>query len=158
MSIKTWKKEFYPTPANKVSERFALQHSLRKWLGLRKSALKRHNLYIHRGELYANESHALGDAKFVADSSTCSLCVRYITYLSTSRAASFACGNCPLYLSRGEVPCYGSFTVGKEETSPYMSLVEKDDPEPMIKALQKAVRFVKKGKAKAKGTKKGNKA
>lgn len=33
MSLKSWKKEFYKIPANKVSKRFAIQRSLKKWTG-----------------------------------------------------------------------------------------------------------------------------
>lgn len=43
MSLKTWKKEFY-IPVSKVSKKNALQHSLTKWIGLRKENLEKHGV------------------------------------------------------------------------------------------------------------------
>ena len=44
MSIESWKAEFYPTPADEASKDQAIAHSLRKWEGLRKENLDRHEL------------------------------------------------------------------------------------------------------------------
>lgn len=45
MSIKTWKEEFYPVkPRKSMTTKEAIEHSLRKWEGLRKSNLKKHGL------------------------------------------------------------------------------------------------------------------
>lgn len=44
MSLITWKAKFYPEPANaRMSKRDALLHSLRKWEGLTKENLKKHD-------------------------------------------------------------------------------------------------------------------
>ena len=55
MSLKTWKKEFYPKEAIDAikTELMATKHSLRKWRGLTKANLKKHGLvqtgdFIHK--------------------------------------------------------------------------------------------------------------
>ena len=35
MSLKSWKAEFYPVTASRVSKKNALEHSLKKWEGLK---------------------------------------------------------------------------------------------------------------------------
>jgi len=44
MSITTWKKEFYPTPASRCSKKNALAHSLRAWVGRLKKNLRKHGV------------------------------------------------------------------------------------------------------------------
>ena len=48
MSLKTWKKEFYPISASRVRKDAiaAIEHSLRKWRGLTKDQMKRHGVGV----------------------------------------------------------------------------------------------------------------
>ena len=88
MSLKTWKAEFYPVPASKCKEKDALAHSLRRWLGFRRTATTRHHVRAR---------HAL-------DATCCALC------------QTFDCDDdCPL--GRGPCErCYAVFgTTGNPE-------------------------------------------
>lgn len=73
MSIATWKKEFYPISASRCSKTGAAEHSLRKWLGLRKAALKKHGLTKIPGRCVITD----GRSRFWFDCDTCSLCRKY---------------------------------------------------------------------------------
>ena len=44
MSIKTWKEEFYPIPAQETEQSNAIQHSLTKWTGFIPSNLEKHEV------------------------------------------------------------------------------------------------------------------
>lgn len=44
MSMRSWKKEYYPVEAAKVPKELAVVASLRKWIGLRLDNLQRHGL------------------------------------------------------------------------------------------------------------------
>lgn len=71
MSLASWKKEFYKTPAHKVSERFALKHSLRKWRGLLYKNRRKHKVYFAGTKVY--DDHNL----LSIDESSCALCHHY---------------------------------------------------------------------------------
>ena len=84
MSLTSWKKEFYKTPANKVSKRFALEHSLRKWIGLLPKNRKKHSVRLASGCLYEKNGYILD-----IDCDSCALCSHYFNHLDD-------CGDCPL--------------------------------------------------------------
>lgn len=84
MSLASWKKEFYRKPANKVSKRYALRHSLRKWIGLRSCNRKKHDVSLYEGGLINNSDITNEDFDdfdcvdfFKIDDSTCSLCKHF---------------------------------------------------------------------------------
>lgn len=127
MSAETWIKEFYPVSAHDVeSEIGAVNHSLRKWEGLRKSSLNAHGLEI---------------PPISVSSSTCSLCLLY------------GCSDCPITKAIG-ISCDYTFDVdmneiqddddefvppdGFDSRSPWMHWNYNMNPEPMILALQLA--------------------
>jgi hypothetical protein len=125
MSLETWKAEFYPVPAEQCPKEQAVEHSLRKWIGARPANLYRHGLfkvpltsYIRNGA--TNESLPFGLIQ-------CALCCEYYWRQPP-------CCGCPLVavLSR---PCCG------DATSPYRAFIMRDDPEPMIAALEAALRL-----------------
>jgi len=121
MSLATWKKEFYPIPASRCPEKDALQHSLRKYLGVRPTMLNRHNLFKAGCTLCEYESQA----HFHFIERTCALCKFY--------TSKHKCNpQCPL--ARKEGPLCG------DEDSAYMHWHRTGDPEPMIRALRRAVK------------------
>lgn len=118
MSIETWKAEFYPVEADKVPEELAVEHSLRKWRGLTKENLARHELTVDEGTLFDS------DDEFEVDADSCSLCSVHL---------ESTCGTCPLCEHLGK-PCYGDDESYK--SSPFGIFMGKNDPLPMIAALE----------------------
>ena len=129
MSLKTWKKEFYPLPASKVKgKRAAIKHSLKKWMGLTEENLAKHSVEI--GHQYDYNITVVTDdrkSKLKINSSSCALCkLFYDNHTDEDKA----CRRCPLYKSLGH-PCDGMY--GR----PFIKWTNELNPEPMIKALQK---------------------
>ena len=120
MSLQTWKKEFYPIPAEQVLSADAVAHSLRKWEGLKPKNLAKHDLISHGEVIIDDDGNELG-----IDASSCALCNHYI---------DDDCAECPLALVRGGVSC-------AMRDSPYHAFMESDDPNPMIKWLKKAMTY-----------------
>jgi len=81
MSLASWKKEFYKTPAYEVSKRFALKHSLRKWQGLLAKNRRKHRVGFNGIEVYDENDY------LTIDSSSCALCNHYMEN---------ECNGCPL--------------------------------------------------------------
>jgi len=135
MSLATWKKEFYKTPAHRVSKRFAAKHSLRKWIGLKKSNLKKHGVMIVNRESVINiadkekwDGFVQDEVKSVEiDESTCSLCANF----ADTANGDDICAKCPL--------CKMGKTCG-EENSPYDLFLSTGNVGPMVKALEKIVK------------------
>lgn len=69
MSLKTWKAEFYPVPASRVSKAKAVEDSLHKWKGLLPGALKRHGVWLK--DAWVRDQSGDG---FIISSDTCALC------------------------------------------------------------------------------------
>lgn len=139
MSYRTWKKEFYPKDAAvKMSTRQAIEHSLRKWTGLLKENLEKHNMRLDGRDLVDKKT---GFYMLTIDGSSCALCRKFINEsLPIDR-----CENCPLYQSLGhrcDAPGapYGKLFAG----------YERSNPRPMVKALQKTLERFDAGKLKAK--------
>lgn len=125
MSLKTWKKEFYPTPASRCSKRNALSHSLLKWLGLDPEVLKRHGLKKYSAAPVIVECDNIA-TKFFIDDRTCALCLHFLnTFIK--------CKNCPIRLMRGQ-PCDIGFK------APYVMWLLTGDPNPMIRLLRRAIK------------------
>lgn len=135
MSLKTWKQEFYSisaTQAAKFSDLRAVEHSLLKWTGLKKSNLKKHNMEKSVGRLRIEDEQE----ELKIDSSSCALCQKYLERYDS-------CVGCPLYESRGGVRCDAE--KGNEETNPYEYWTYYGNPYRMINALRKAKKFVEQG-------------
>lgn len=118
MSLKSWKKEFYPIGASEVDEQDAVAHSLRKWIGLRQENLDKHDVsHSWDGISYKKDSLPIG-------APSCALCQHH--YIPKR-----SCESCPLHEYLGR-PCDG-------DDSPYAAFVDDDGPEPMISALEAIV-------------------
>ena len=135
MSLSSWKREFYRTPANKVSKRYALRHSLKKWIGLKLSNTKKHKVSLFDLRLVNNASfedecvHKPYNSLQINDD-TCALCKHFLD----TGGGKDSCDGCPL----NEVGfCCLDFN------SPYDQFTDGGSAIPMIKALRKAL---KKGK------------
>jgi hypothetical protein len=125
MSLETWKQEFYPVEAETAtgSELEATLHSLRKWLGLRKSNLTKHGLIAMHNSGYIIESS--DNHEFGIDRISCALCKRHIG------PDGLGCTPCVLFQ-------IGSACGTKE--SPYQVWGATGDVRPMIAALRRAVK------------------
>ena len=127
MSLKTWKKEFYPVPASKVSKENAVAHSLKKWQGLTKTNLKKHSV------IHDVDHNKITDGKdFLGiEASSCALCCHHYE-------SGPGCPTCPLSIARGVVEC--ASCTPREETAPYSYWVFHSNPAPMIRWLKKALK------------------
>ena len=129
MSMKSWKKEFYPVPAKEVPEEEALDHSIQKWKGLQKDNLARHEL-IHDDDRLISDSDESNSLKI--DSESCALCIHHAIGKGT-------CERCPLFLALGM-----SCDYGWHGESPYGIFVNGGNAKPMLAALLKAKKITKK--------------
>jgi hypothetical protein len=128
MSLETWKIEFYPVEAQDVPVKQALDHSIRKWEGLRRENLVRHECHA-RGGVFCSPYVASGDDdKLEIDADTCALCTHHYTERN--------CPSCPLSLVRGGVRC--DRVMDDEAPHPYAAFLDLKDPEPMLKWLYAA--------------------
>jgi len=116
MSFTSWKKQYYPVPAEKVKNKIAaIRHSLRKWKGLTAHNLTKHGLLLSDGctRIYEDDDNYL-----YIDCDSCALCCLYIEK---------GCTSCPLY-EHLKKRCDSS-------NGPYFTFDDDHDPQPMIKAL-----------------------
>lgn len=131
MSMKSWREEFYPVRAFDCDEAGALDHSIKKWLGLRPENLARHDLIVLGENMKSIYSKFEYDRPLLGiDGSTCALCKHYV---DVPDAAD--CAGCPLYLELGCVPCDSRKAYPEP---PYRVWIKTGDPEPMIDALLRA--------------------
>ena len=133
MSLKTWKKEFYPveadSPEAQASTRAAIEHSLRKWRGLRPEALLKHEVRLVG--LYNAEVVDDCSSQFI-NGRSCALCIQFDD-------ASGNCDGCPIFKVSG-VACDPA--KNSDEVSAWEVYVHDADPEPMIAQLEKALALV----------------
>ena len=127
MSLKTWKEEFYPveadSPEAQASARAAIEHSLRKWRGLRPEALLKHDVRLE-GPYHRQVFDDCADESQVISGSSCALC----------RRLYYDCYGCPLVKVSG--------LVCDDAESAWDVYTNKADPEPMIAQLEKALALV----------------
>ena len=124
MSIKTWIKEFYPIPVTKVSKKHALKHSLKKWEGLLKKNLKKHQVYmVHIQGFQLIDNKNKNPSDFSKDD-TCALCWHFYQYVN--------CGCCPI--AKHSINC--NFI-----NSAYQKSVTSQDARPMVELLRKLVKL-----------------
>lgn len=133
MSSPSWIETYYPVPAAKAAKRREdetehdfnlrlLDHALLKWCGLSKAALA---------------ASGVGNRPISIGGETCALC---ITYIENQRSAAKPCEGCPLYESRGGIPC--DEETDEEDEPPFNAYFHDDDPSSMLRALKVARRFV----------------
>lgn len=125
MSLETWKEEFYPIDTEYVSEGNAVEHSLRKWIGLRVENLNKHGVTVRYSSVYDED-----DTLCVNDES-CALCVHH---MDNNDPDGDGCLSCPLFCLLGR-PCDKS----DDGNSEYTTFIRYSNPEPMIAALEQLV-------------------
>lgn len=136
MSIASWKAEFYPVPVQelkeieKLSNEELIQHSLKKWRGATKDNLAKHGLMKIPGKGFIAYyfGHKLQYFSFGANS--CSLCKVY-SMQDKRNYDEEECINCPLS-QLGDCCLY--------EGSSYFKFIISNDPKPMIKLLERALK------------------
>ena len=118
MSIKTWKKEFYPVSAtSRMSKKAAIEHSIKKWEGLLPENLKKHVVISKYGDIHDDEIN------FEISDQSCALCQKYFLE---------CCIKCPLYEKLG-------FECGKgtiEDGDGWTYYMDEGSPELMLKNLR----------------------
>lgn len=113
---KAWFAKYYPVQARLVSKKDALDHSLRKWIGLRKKNL---------------EKLGLKEPPIDVSDITCALCKHYADL-------SPACKGCPLIKAGDGRRCDESKS--EDEDAPFFHYHDSGDPEPMIRLIRKAIK------------------
>ena len=138
MSIKTWKEEFYPVPVKDFlgTEYQAVEHSIRKWTGLRQVNLDRHGC---KAQFYASYQVGmrrytgvidLAEDFFGIDSDSCALCA-----VHTSSASGYAnCSDCILKEITGD-----GCGLGDNEKDGWNIWLETGSPDLMIQNLKIAL-------------------
>lgn len=126
MTLKTWMEEFYQVGACTADKEYAIEHSLRKWEGLRPENLAKHDCRV-----ISFVVHDQADSRFNIASDSCALCVHYC--LETDEGTD--CESCPLSIARGGHAC--DVAREDEECSPWSAMIQGQYPEPMIVWLQK---------------------
>lgn len=127
MSLETWTKEFYPISADECKEEDALDHSLQKWMGLRKGNLEKHKV-VRNGKLVIQDK----DFNLRIDCDSCALCTHYLA----ENELIYNCDKCPLSILRDFIPCDEGHSL---DESPYLYFTDRGDPELMIALIQKAI-------------------
>ena len=130
MTIQSWLDECMPVKAHKCTANalVALQHASRKWHGLTREMLKKHDLTVLNSCLKDKN----GD-KFSIGPYTCSLCLIYGNCPDQEEMGGF----CPLRTIRRGQPC-DSQAQG-ELYSPWHIWAKSSDPEPMINLIDAAL-------------------
>ena len=147
MSLETWKAEFYPIEASKVSKKDAIDHSLQKWLGLLPENLAKHRCTMLDQMVIDLDGDRYDPPNLYIYSECCALCLLHHTDDATTEnedGDEVLCEACPLYKVRGNVPCDAERS--DEGESPwhcftriaYGMKLPTYDPKPMIFWLQKA--------------------
>ena len=102
MSLESWRKEYYPVDADKLTSRddaVLIEASLLKWIGLQKGNLVEHGLQRE----YSSYKQFLLKGKSMDNHNQCALCTKY--YGSNGVFNCFGCplGNCNFQSAYGEV-------------------------------------------------------
>lgn len=122
MSINSWKKEFYQGRIRDAAKDplTAVDHSLRKWEGLKSANVAKHGLVAWDGALKNPSSNAT----FYIDNDSCALC----------QMSADDCRKCPIVLATDKT-CDGT-------DSPFADWLCGSNPTRMIKVLKSARRYV----------------
>lgn len=140
MSLRTWKKEFYPvtvkawtglntTPKGKWKgtkssrDKKALEHGLQKWRGLSRQALARHGVW----RASCSNEISDGEETLMINADSCALCKLHID-------SEQGCLRCPLFqVLRARCDHFGQ---------PYGAWCGREDSAPMVTALEWALKQV----------------
>lgn len=129
MSLESWKEEFYSIPAyTEMTELEAVEHSIRKWTGLRTANLEKHELKADWDFACVEEPHNEWSDKLWISDGTCALCHQFKDDISD-------CRRCLLRRFLGN-RCDLGGDDGEFDNRPYSLWRENGDPEPMIAALE----------------------
>ncbi len=150
MSVKTWKDEFYPTPADSTTPEEAIAHSLQKWIGLRRENLEKHKVkileYAVVGEGRQHFEVIQPKDKVEINSDTCALCHHFHddedVLVDEEQDEWSHCTRCPLYKARDNRAC--DQCRGDEDDSPWGEFGHRfnrwgANPEPMIYWLEQTL-------------------
>lgn len=125
-----WLKFYYPQFADEVPAGAALNHSLRKWLGLTKKALREHGLSFYGGDVFSRD----GTSIFLnVDAESCALCQHFLDDRT-------GCATCPIVLMRGYTCC----DARHGEESEYSIFGEFGEARPMIALLRRTKKWAEK--------------
>lgn len=128
MSLKTWKKEFYPCEANSSkAAKDPIGHSLRKWEGLLKKNMRKHE--VDAVGLTLGDS---SDDALEIDGDSCALCEVFYD----EDAEYDDCASCPIVKATGD-NCLLAFD----------AFWHVGDARPMVNLLRKTKKFAEKEKA-----------
>ena len=116
-----WLNKYYSEAYSDMSGKEALEHSYRKWLGLRVYTLEKYGLHIKQADVRDSDD----DLILSINTSSCALCIKYLD------TTDVRCEGCPLNLN--------GLSCDKGGTSPYARFLWGNNPNPMIKALKKAL-------------------
>lgn len=136
MSFESWKAEFYLVDAQDRSVRSvdaALDHSLRKWEGLREKNLEKHGLVQIGTSLFEalpDDTYDGYGLELRIDGETCALCAHFSCSSDFSYSLKPAC---PLDAKRG-APC--DVEREDERNSPYHAWSKYGHAGPMIRWLK----------------------
>ncbi|MFZ2992645.1 MAG: hypothetical protein WA061_02910 [Microgenomates group bacterium] len=157
MTINSWKKEFFPKfPSKEMTELQSIKHSLKKWIGLRKSNLEKHNLRQQGMSIVSNEKPSYMEVEwknfenekfFPINVHCCSLCIKYFDFTVGDEddvdddwefeSGHFACRKCPMKMKLGR-DCFTQ--------NDFDIWAGSGNPEQMIDVLSQLVEINKKGK------------
>lgn len=135
MSLATWKEEFYPVPADeaKGDALAAVDHSLKKWEGLRPDNLKKHQCRAAGTAISdgAVETVTEEDEYMALDCTSCALC-KY----NDAHGGNY-CDNCPITMATGQ-PCDDGYGDREDEDglAPWDEWTSNTNPEAMIAVLE----------------------
>lgn len=146
MTIQSWYEEHYPVNADSIKDaKGAIEHSLCKWKGFRKENMEAHEVHFNNDASIVDPNYTLiGHDNETVDTflisepnleggSSCALCHLFLCMTSLgNRRSEERCNKCPIVKS-GSLTCFN-------ENSPYM-ICTRDNPEPMIQALEKALEW-----------------
>jgi hypothetical protein len=135
MSLQTWIDEFYPKNAAEVSllsDEEMLNHALKKWSGLTRDNLEKHDVFKDGGRI---ADLLIVGKYFYISVETCALCEAYLNdhdyYDDNGR-----CKQCPLSKYRDGFPC--DIAKFSETYSPYTTWKKTGDPTDMINLLKES--------------------
>lgn len=133
MSLRNWKREFYPVPAKEVPVEEALDHSIRKWTGLLEENRKRYKVQL---EFKVLSGTGREQGHLSISTETCALCVHYLE----DAIQLDPCNKCPLARLREGNACDQTMVgeTGLFALSPYAALTVNGDARPMLALLLKA--------------------